>query len=361
MFPVPRRRGVSAFPVLSFSLLLVVFQSGHVAQAFFTQPLFSSSTSSFWTGARKESLHASSSDVTTTSSSSSSSSVNVAASSPTPPSTPALNPYVSASRTTGSGLSQPLDPIGRIDASPQALLDWVKAGRGELHEGVAFTHAPSSDAEVEGEGGTEAGTEELAGWTLQTQAPVQAGTVLVSIPNVGIATTLLRRLPTSLTEDWKLLTGESLHVGHDETSRTVLFRPLPESDESRDELMETVTTDDSVVKEYNPYREAELMERREIVISYMGGNMNRSMREILKFRIAQKKILYQVISDICHTMYGLGLVQSVNDMEELEEERQIAQTPEESSRPLTSSGGGARSLDSILAWASKTFGEDAGL
>jgi hypothetical protein len=37
---------------------------------------------------------------------------------------------------------------------------------------------------VEGEGGTEAGTEELAGWTLQTQAPVQAGTVLVSIPNV---------------------------------------------------------------------------------------------------------------------------------------------------------------------------------
>lgn len=54
-------------------------------------------------------------------------------------------------------------------------------------------------------------------------------------------------------------------------------------------------------------------------------------------------------------------VQSVNDMEELEEERQIAQTPEESSRPLTSSGGGARSLDSILAWASKTFGEDAGL
>ncbi|EWM21705.1 hypothetical protein Naga_101179g1 [Nannochloropsis gaditana] len=71
--------------------------------------------------------------------------------------------------------------------------------------------------------------------------------------------------------------------------------------------METVTTDDSVVKEYNPYREAELMERREIVISYMGGNMNRSMREILKFRIAQKKILYQVISDICHTMYGLGL------------------------------------------------------
>ena len=29
--------------------------------------------------------------------------------------------------------------------------------------------------------------------------------------------------------------------------------------ESRDELMETVTTDESVVKEYNPYREAELM------------------------------------------------------------------------------------------------------
>lgn len=39
----------------------------------------------------------------------------------------------------------------------------------------------------------------------------------------------------------------------------VVFRALPEGDESRDELMETVTTDESVVKEYNPYREAELM------------------------------------------------------------------------------------------------------
>lgn len=39
----------------------------------------------------------------------------------------------------------------------------------------------------------------------------------------------------------------------------VVFRSLPEGDESRDELMETVTTDESVVKEYNPYREAELM------------------------------------------------------------------------------------------------------
>ncbi|KAM3567090.1 hypothetical protein VYU27_010759, partial [Nannochloropsis oceanica] len=38
---------------------------------------------------------------------------------------------------------------------------------------------------------------------------------------LGIATTLLRRLPTTLTEDWKLLTGESLYVGHDEDSRTV--------------------------------------------------------------------------------------------------------------------------------------------
>ncbi|GAB5037937.1 histone-lysine n-methyltransferase setd3-like, partial [Nannochloropsis oceanica] len=143
----------------------------------------------------------------------------------------------------------------------------------------------------------------------------------------------------------------------------VLFRPLPESDESRDELMETVTTDESVVKEYNPYREAELMERREPVISYMGRNMNRCMREILQFRIAQKKILYQVISDICHTMYGHGLVQSVNDMEELEEERQLMQSPEESSRPLTSASGrgGGRSLESILSWATKTFGDDAGL
>lgn len=39
----------------------------------------------------------------------------------------------------------------------------------------------------------------------------------------------------------------------------MVFRALPEGDESRDELMETVTTDESVVKEYNPYREAELM------------------------------------------------------------------------------------------------------
>jgi hypothetical protein len=51
----------------------------------------------------------------------------------------------------------------------------------------------------------------------------------------------------------------------------VVFRALPEGDESRDELMETVTTDESVVKEYNPYREAELMgELRGRVYVYVG-------------------------------------------------------------------------------------------
>lgn len=38
----------------------------------------------------------------------------------------------------------------------------------------------------------------------------------------------------------------------------MVFQSLKEGD-SRDELMETVTTDEAVVKEYNPYREAELM------------------------------------------------------------------------------------------------------
>ncbi len=47
---------------------------------------------------------------------------------------------------------------------------------------------------------------------------------------------------------------------HDD-SHQVVFRALPDTDESKDELMETVTTDESVVKEYNPYREAELMGR----------------------------------------------------------------------------------------------------
>lgn len=40
---------------------------------------------------------------------------------------------------------------------------------------------------------------------------------------LGIAATLLRRLPTTLTEDWRLLTGEALYIGHDEDSRTVGF------------------------------------------------------------------------------------------------------------------------------------------
>lgn len=38
----------------------------------------------------------------------------------------------------------------------------------------------------------------------------------------------------------------------------MVFESVGEGD-SRDELMETVTTDEAVVKEYNPYREAELM------------------------------------------------------------------------------------------------------
>lgn len=80
-----------------------------------------------------------------------------------------------------------------------------------------------------------------------------------------------------------------------------------------------------------------MTERREPVIQYMGPSMNRCMREILAFRIAQKKvytphtqyiphtakgpalsnehlslrcvnqILYRVISDTCHSMYGYGL------------------------------------------------------
>ena len=147
-----------------------------------------------------------------------------------------------------SGLTTSLDPIGRIDANPQALLDWVKEGRyvlarieggreggregrecgtmsiyspvllhhissthpslppslpysfpsGKLHEAVTLTHAPSSvegeeeDASVAAAAAAAAastaagvgGSEELARWTLSATEGVKEGTVLVSIPNV---------------------------------------------------------------------------------------------------------------------------------------------------------------------------------
>lgn len=41
-----------------------------------------------------------------------------------------------------------------------------------------------------------------------------------SLPQ-GVAATLLRRLPTTLTEDWRLLTGQSLHISHDEHTQEV--------------------------------------------------------------------------------------------------------------------------------------------
>jgi hypothetical protein len=41
-----------------------------------------------------------------------------------------------------------------------------------------------------------------------------------------MAATLLRRLPTSLTEDWKLLTGQALAIAYNEDKKWCVRYPL---------------------------------------------------------------------------------------------------------------------------------------
>ncbi|GAB5037936.1 histone-lysine n-methyltransferase setd3-like, partial [Nannochloropsis oceanica] len=184
------------------------------------QPSFSYSSSSFpassfLTGDRRASSKATHSDVTTTSSSSSP--VDLASASvSSPASSVNLNPYVGGATggSSGSGLKTSLDPIGRIDANPQALLEWVIEGRGKLHDAVSLTHAPSSvdgeeeDASVAAAAAAAAastaagvgGSEELARWTLTTTEEVKEGTVLVSIPNILTLSPVRRKykLPSGL-------------------------------------------------------------------------------------------------------------------------------------------------------------------
>lgn len=56
-------------------------------------------------------------------------------------------------------------------------------------------------------------------------------------------------------------------------------------------------------------------------------------------------------------------MQSVQDMEELEEERRIMASPEETARPASQSAlppASRRSLETILSWADQSFGDEAG-
>merc|ERR1712054_739261 len=88
----------------------------------------------------------------------------------------------------------------------------------------------------------------------------------------------------------------------------------------QDDVISTVPRSGHI-RNYNPYKEACVVERREPEIKYLGDNIPRSTYEMLRYRMAKKKILYQVIARLSPMLQSLGLAYGPEEMDEIEERK----------------------------------------